>query len=57
MFKLSIETDNAAFGEMPEIEVIRILKETIILLEQGFDEQTLHDVNGNNVGKYTLNKR
>ncbi|MCX6665969.1 MAG: hypothetical protein NT038_07950 [Euryarchaeota archaeon] len=58
MFKLTIRTDNQAFDENPQEEVIHILKDAILKLEQGNTKQgILLDSNGNLVGNYTLNKR
>lgn len=60
MFTLTIETDNAAFGERKRkdevceeerIEVARILRRTAELLET-YSSGTLRDSNGNTVGKY-----
>lgn len=57
-FKLTIETDNAAFGEMPEMEIARILRRTAGQLDgQGRDfwrGQKLFDSNGNDVGQAAL---
>lgn len=57
MFRLSIETDNAAFDENCGEETIRILKEAIEYIEEGIREHSLIDLNGNVVGKYSLKKR
>lgn len=55
-FKVTIDCDNAAFGDDPAIEVARILRE----LSQEVDDGTpvpprgakrLHDFNGNRVGE------
>ena len=61
MFTLTIKTDNAAFfddwnhGRTPKnsnYEVRRILENTIIRLSNGGRCGTLHDANGNTVGKW-----
>ena len=55
MFKLQIETKNAAFEEDATTEVIRILQEAILKLEQGnVRGAILRDINGNTVGNYTF---
>ena len=60
MFKLKIETNNAAFeGDTTEKtkEVVRILKDAILKLEQGNDRGILLDINGNLVGEFRLTNR
>jgi hypothetical protein len=55
MFKLKIETGNAAFEEpFKTEEVIRILKQIITELEQGQTEGHNRDINGNMVSEYVL---
>lgn len=53
MFILQIETDNAAFsdGEAPA-EIARILRRAASLVEDGREESSLSDINGNTVGAY-----
>ena len=59
-FKLSIKTDNAAFtnedtGEdAPHAEVARLLREVADRVEGGDDHGVIMDVNGNNVGTFSL---
>lgn len=57
-FKLTIETDNAAFqdGE-PAFEVARILREVADAMENGTNEGPVRDVNGNRVGTFTLDTK
>ena len=60
-FRLAIDTDNAAFGDVPDenvmarhMETARILKDVAKRLEQGEDFEkyrTLFDINGNDVGR------
>ena len=55
MFKLEIETGNAAFDDAPASEIARILRRLADRLEnvgapECGDEFTLHDYNGNRVG-------
>ena len=53
--KIEIECDNAAFGDAPEWEVARILRE---LADRVIDEDCLahpiFDANGNRVGRSTV---
>lgn len=60
-FIIEINTDNAAFSEMPSNEIIRILKELCeTAYHDGFagmkqsGKTALRDVNGNTVGKFDL---
>lgn len=54
-FVLEIKMDNVAFEEAPLGEVARILREEAVKLErfavQAGWRSTLHDINGNSVGK------
>jgi hypothetical protein len=53
-FKVEIKTDNAAFGDSPELELSRILSElSFDVAEDQQDEYIILDVNGNTVGKAT----
>lgn len=54
MFKLTIETDNAAFDDCPEQECARILRAVADALERGTRGAPLHDINGNRVGRFDL---
>lgn len=51
MFKLDIETDNAAFTGDWQIEVARILREAALQIERGSGNLALRDINGNKVGR------
>ena len=55
MFKITIETDNAAFeGDMAfDVEVSRILRIAAAKVEEGYREGPLLDYNGNTVGHFT----
>lgn len=59
-FKLTIKTGNAAFcdeqtgEEAPNHEVARLLREAADEIENGADGGVLVDINGNNVGRYSL---
>ena len=52
-FKVEINTDNAAFGDNPELELSRILGELAEEVLSADDEITITDANGNTVGKAT----
>ena len=53
-FKVEINTDNAAFGDSPELELSRILSElSFDVAENPLEVITLKDENGNTVGKAT----
>jgi hypothetical protein len=59
MFKIEINTDNAAFNNMPGIEIARILREAadkaeIRLCAGRTDSFPLRDFNGNVVGMCTF---
>ena len=62
MFKLEIETDNAAFcdpytGSEDEfwegIEINSLLEKVQIKIEEGYTSGTIIDINGNRVGKWS----
>ena len=57
MFKVQIDTGNAAFDEDnggAAAETARILREIADRLENGRTEGPAFDLNGNTVGRYTL---
>lgn len=58
MFRLEIETTNAAFGDDPgadrERELARILREVAARAETGQTSGAVHDYNGNTVGTWKL---
>ncbi|UTC28625.1 hypothetical protein MARCHEWKA_01120 [Brevundimonas phage vB_BpoS-Marchewka] len=56
MFKLEIDTGNAAFdeGDKP-YEIARILRDLAQKIENGADEGSVRDLNGNKVGHYNVN--
>lgn len=55
MLNLSIETDNAAFGDGNGVhEVGRILREVAERIENGTAEGNARDYNGNVVAKFSL---
>jgi hypothetical protein len=53
-FTLNIDCDNAAFGDEPENEIIRLLNEVAERLGRGFYSGKVRDVNGNTVGDFDL---
>jgi nitrogen fixation-related uncharacterized protein len=55
-FQLFFSTDNAAFDDL-DSEVVRILRETADRIErEGTPDmfRTIHDINGNDVGRYAV---
>lgn len=54
MFRLEIETDNAAFEEDPSAEVARILAVAAVRIKGGYTAGELRDINGNFVGRFDL---
>jgi hypothetical protein len=54
MFTLTIQTDNAAFGDEPSYELARILAEVASRVGGGELAGTVRDENGNTVGRFTL---
>ena len=54
MFTLTIETDNAAFGDDYRAEIARLLRSIATRLENGTSANCgrLYDHNGNHVGDY-----
>lgn len=57
MFEITIETDNAAFGEDEGgagPEVARILREVADKVENGAAGGRVFDFNGNGVGRFNL---
>jgi hypothetical protein len=57
MFKLKMDTMNAAFQPVPAEEVARILNEVVEKLLKGHTEGKMYDINGNPIGDYKLTKR
>jgi hypothetical protein len=55
MFQLTIDTDNSAFEEWG-VEVSRILGEVALRVAVGELEGSIHDINGNRVGKWRKTK-
>lgn len=54
MFKLEIDTDNAAFDVNVFREVAHLLRVAAVEVEKGADFGQLRDANGNKVGVYRL---
>ncbi len=53
MFKVSIKTGNAAFGDEPEHEICRILRDIAKQMESnGYLQGSCYVINGNTVGHY-----
>ena len=53
-FTLNINMDNAAFSEYPEDELKRLLEEIAPRAGNGKLEDTVFDINGNNVGSWDI---
>lgn len=57
-FRLDVtDMDDAAMDEYPREEVARLLRETAEKVENGEDYGNLRDINGNNVGHWSLTER
>lgn len=54
MFKLEIDTDNAAFDVNVFREIARLLRVVAVEVDKGADFGQLRDANGNKVGAYRL---
>jgi hypothetical protein len=54
MFRLRIDTKNAAFEGRTLAELARLLREAAQDLERGYRGGTLRDLNGNTVGRFEL---
>jgi hypothetical protein len=53
-FKAYIKMDNAAFDEMPEYELSRILENIALSIKDGSTYNTCMDINGNRVGEWEI---
>lgn len=53
-FTLKIDMGNAAFDEMPEAELLRIMAALLPYVAQGYRGAAVFDINGNRVGKWTI---
>jgi hypothetical protein len=51
-FAIKINCDNAAFGDEPELEIIRILDRIKQKLTDGHTYGGIMDINGNSVGSF-----
>ena len=54
MFKIEIETGNAAFEDDRNMELARILRQIAERLENGENTGWVRDINGNKVGKFEI---
>lgn len=50
-FTVKIDCDNSAFGETPEYEVARLLRDLAEHVVNGTTAKRLYDSNGNEVGE------
>lgn len=53
-FTLTINTGNAAFGEVPDEELARILHVVAGRVREGYTDGRISDVNGEPVGSFEL---
>ena len=53
MFHINFTTDNAAFTDDYFGEAAQILKDVIDSMEHGNQDGTIHDSNGNTIGKWS----
>lgn len=57
-FTIKFRCDNAAFGDQDQ-EIVRILRDIIYRIEGGdsYDkQQTIRDINGNDVGRFGIKR-
>jgi len=55
--KIDFKTNNAAFdGDDKPVEIARILREIASRVVLGSTEGTIHDINGNKIGKYSVKR-
>jgi len=54
MFRLMIDTENAAFEGQTGAEVARLLREAATDVEAGYSGAPLRDLNGNTCGRWSL---
>lgn len=52
MFQIYLDTSNAAFDGLPNMEIARILREIAEKVSNGDLEGTVRDVNGSRVGQF-----
>ena len=57
MFTVTIDTKNDAFIQDNVYETINCLNDVISMLLKGYSDNSIHDSNGNNVGKFKLNNK
>lgn len=57
MITITIDTDNAAFGDGEDPQVDTLSREVLRILNNAdfYDGCTLYDINGNSVGKVVVN--
>jgi len=54
--KIMFDTDNAAFADAPQAEIVEILLKISRLLLQGSAGGPIHDSNGNHIGKWFFDR-
>ncbi len=51
---IHVKTDNAAFSDDPDSEQYTVVRDVLHRIRDGERAGTLHDSNGNTVGKFTV---
>ena len=52
--QIKFDTENACFEDYKNEMIVCVLKDIIKNIENGYDEKSIRDINGNNIGKYTI---
>lgn len=56
MFKLEFDVNNDAFAEDPQAVIAEILTEVGERVVSGTYQGTIHDINGNTIGKFAVDQ-
>ena len=57
MLTIKIKTDNQAFNDCKEFEIAKCLTDVIAYINNGYDDNNIHDTNGNVCGHFKLTNR
>jgi len=57
MLTIKIKTDNQAFDDCKEFEIAKCLTDVIAYINNGYDDNNIHDTNGNVCGHFKLTNR
>ena len=52
--KLKLDTENSCFEDCKNEMIVNVLKDVIKNIENGYNEKAIFDINGNNIGKYSI---